>query len=553
MEVIAGFRVWQLAFMSAFALLCLVIVLCCIFRCRIPRTKQEIEADCARKKVTKQFSQHLRKIPVDKMELENVLPEVITLEHHRVLKGIKEEKMTFFQKLKKALLSKEDDESSSSGLGDDDIEAGEKDADDSTKDASGEKTPGEKGSIKDPDDITLEEVIGDSKPKTAHQEQLLGAIKKLNRIRAVQQQLQSFAKLKDEDTHEKSPEKSSAPDQSLTRQASSSSPAKQSRSSSKHASRHPSKEKKSTEKSEEKSGDADDRESTPKKKKVTSKESLKEKGREESVTPREWKSRQRSRGETREESGTSKKTSGHDLKTEEKEEDKKKKDKKRKKSPGDDKILVEEKSHSLDSSIHPLSHRHHHHPGDGKDSGSGGSGSSKAAFLSKQRTDPILDPSEILRKDLTYSTFKQPTQQQKHHHHQRTKQSEDLDIDTLKQIKEKREKRMSRQIELTDQDIQVISGLHPPSRRQQHSSSTQTSLHRPLPPSPTFTRATQYPPDAALYEEIGPPRSRLTSRPPSLEIPQPPQQRQSRQRSSRDQRREEESKSGDIEEERTKF
>ena len=45
------------------------IVACCIMRCRIPRTKQEIEADVIRKKITKQFRAHLNKISIEGMEL----------------------------------------------------------------------------------------------------------------------------------------------------------------------------------------------------------------------------------------------------------------------------------------------------------------------------------------------------------------------------------------------------------------------------------------------------------------------------------------------------
>lgn len=173
--MIAGFRVWQLAFMGVLALLCLIIVLCCIFRCRIPRTKQEIEADCARKKVTRQFSNHLLKIPVDKMQLEEVLPEVITLEAQRIAKGIKEEKMTFFQKLKKHLCSSGDD--------DDD------DEDSSSKDSL------EKVSSQDQEDsgeVGPEGKVSDR--LSSHQEQLTAALKKLHKIRQVQQQLQSGGK-----------------------------------------------------------------------------------------------------------------------------------------------------------------------------------------------------------------------------------------------------------------------------------------------------------------------------------------------------------------------
>ena len=504
-EVIAGFRVWQLAFMAAFAILCIVIVLCCIFRCRIPRTKQEIEADCARKKVTKQFSLHLRKIPVDKMELEKVLPEVITLEHHRVLKGIKEEKMTFFQKLKKALFSKEDDESSSSSG--DDIEAADKEVvDETTKDASGDKTT-DKESIKNPDDdIVLEEATEGKKGKvrSGHHEQLMSAIQKLNRIRAVQQQLQAFQKEKKEQS---SRESLNQPDQSPKETHAESSPSlkksKESKESkeSRHISRHPSK-----------TGSKED----PDKKKQRSS------SKEESI-----KSRQQSKGDSKEGHSSSKKTSVL-LKPEKK---------------GDD-----VRSHSLESSGIPRP----------DDDSSGGSGSFKAAFLSKQKTCPILDTTDIVRKDLTYSTFKQASSRQqspkqrkekkqspKQQKHSKQTISEDVDVETLKQVREKREKRMSRQIELTDKDIEVISSLHPGRRP--------PSGQLPTPPSPRVSaRGTQYPSDAVLYEEIGPP-SRTASRPSSQEESHHHRSRHHHPQQSQTHRSQEESKSAEHEEERTKF
>lgn len=62
-----------------------VIALCCIFRCRIPRTKQEIEADHHRKKITKAFREHLNKIPMEELEFEkgtlthlSLLPSTLT-------------------------------------------------------------------------------------------------------------------------------------------------------------------------------------------------------------------------------------------------------------------------------------------------------------------------------------------------------------------------------------------------------------------------------------------------------------------------------------------
>lgn len=173
LEVIAGFRVWQLAFMGVLAILALIIVLCCIFRCRIPRTKQEIEADCARKKVTRQFSSHLLKIPVDRMQLEEVLPEVITLEAQRIAKGIKEEKMTFFQKLKKTICSSGDDDEDEDSSSNDSLEKV------STEDQEeSEGGPDKTGSDR----------------LSSHQEQLAAALKKLHKIRQVQQQLQSGGK-----------------------------------------------------------------------------------------------------------------------------------------------------------------------------------------------------------------------------------------------------------------------------------------------------------------------------------------------------------------------
>jgi hypothetical protein len=45
-----------------------VIFLCCCIRFRIPRTKQQIEADYMRKKLTKKFQKHLRVIQNSEMD-----------------------------------------------------------------------------------------------------------------------------------------------------------------------------------------------------------------------------------------------------------------------------------------------------------------------------------------------------------------------------------------------------------------------------------------------------------------------------------------------------
>ncbi|GLH02568.1 Uncharacterized protein GBIM_08570, partial [Gryllus bimaculatus] len=70
--VAAGFRVWQILFLCLASLLALVILLCCCVRFRIPRTKQEIEADFVRKRIARHFRRHLRAIDnadMDAMDL----------------------------------------------------------------------------------------------------------------------------------------------------------------------------------------------------------------------------------------------------------------------------------------------------------------------------------------------------------------------------------------------------------------------------------------------------------------------------------------------------
>ena len=45
-----------------------VIVLCCIFRCRIPRTKAEIEANAKRKSLLKNFNQKLGQLKAAELD-----------------------------------------------------------------------------------------------------------------------------------------------------------------------------------------------------------------------------------------------------------------------------------------------------------------------------------------------------------------------------------------------------------------------------------------------------------------------------------------------------
>ncbi|XP_022254652.1 transmembrane inner ear expressed protein-like, partial [Limulus polyphemus] len=76
MNVVAGFRVWQLLFLSIAGLIVLVVFLCCFMKCRIPRTKQEIEADYHRRQLTRTFRSHLNKIGMDDITFKVALEKV---------------------------------------------------------------------------------------------------------------------------------------------------------------------------------------------------------------------------------------------------------------------------------------------------------------------------------------------------------------------------------------------------------------------------------------------------------------------------------------------
>ncbi|XP_029673120.1 transmembrane inner ear expressed protein [Formica exsecta] len=78
-EAFPGFRVWQLAGIILSVLLSIIVGLCCCIRFRVPRTKQEIEADYIRKKITKSFRNKLSKISnteMDEMDLQKALDRI---------------------------------------------------------------------------------------------------------------------------------------------------------------------------------------------------------------------------------------------------------------------------------------------------------------------------------------------------------------------------------------------------------------------------------------------------------------------------------------------
>ncbi|XP_022258890.1 uncharacterized protein LOC111089920, partial [Limulus polyphemus] len=75
-DVVAGFRIWQLLFLSIGGLIILVILLCCAIKIRIPRTKQEIEIDYQRKLLTRSFREHLDRLALDEVNFVTALEKV---------------------------------------------------------------------------------------------------------------------------------------------------------------------------------------------------------------------------------------------------------------------------------------------------------------------------------------------------------------------------------------------------------------------------------------------------------------------------------------------
>ncbi|XP_055545343.1 transmembrane inner ear expressed protein [Wyeomyia smithii] len=78
-ETNLGLRVWQLLFLCLGAVLGVIIMFCCCIRFRIPRTKQEIEADYRRKKLTRKFRERLdclNNTEIDDMDLMKALERV---------------------------------------------------------------------------------------------------------------------------------------------------------------------------------------------------------------------------------------------------------------------------------------------------------------------------------------------------------------------------------------------------------------------------------------------------------------------------------------------
>lgn len=74
-----GVKVWEVLYGASAVISFIVILLCCCVRFRIPRTKQEIEADYVRKQITRHFQKYLKTIQdseMDEMDLQKALVRV---------------------------------------------------------------------------------------------------------------------------------------------------------------------------------------------------------------------------------------------------------------------------------------------------------------------------------------------------------------------------------------------------------------------------------------------------------------------------------------------
>ncbi|KAG5875910.1 hypothetical protein JTB14_028673 [Gonioctena quinquepunctata] len=67
------FRIWHYIFFCFSAFTIIVVLVCCCVKLRVPRTKQEIEADYCRKKLAEKFRVRLKSIQnqdMDALDLE---------------------------------------------------------------------------------------------------------------------------------------------------------------------------------------------------------------------------------------------------------------------------------------------------------------------------------------------------------------------------------------------------------------------------------------------------------------------------------------------------
>ncbi|XP_056599038.1 LOW QUALITY PROTEIN: transmembrane inner ear expressed protein [Triplophysa dalaica] len=130
-----GLRLWQVVGIFSMFVLAIIITLCCIFKCRIPRTKKEIEARHAQREAAKTYANTLETVP-PLNELTEV-PGAVKIE-------AKEEVPTVAGKVDgEKAAKKKDKEGKKEGKGAKDGKEGKEEEKDETMKKKGEK--GDKG------------------------------------------------------------------------------------------------------------------------------------------------------------------------------------------------------------------------------------------------------------------------------------------------------------------------------------------------------------------------------------------------------------------------
>ncbi|KAI5638459.1 TMIE protein domain-containing protein [Phthorimaea operculella] len=85
-NILGDLRLWQVMFICFAGVTSLIVMVCCCFRFRIPRTKQQIEADYQRRKITCKFRQQLATIQDANMDAMS-LHDVLELLHEKKMNG----------------------------------------------------------------------------------------------------------------------------------------------------------------------------------------------------------------------------------------------------------------------------------------------------------------------------------------------------------------------------------------------------------------------------------------------------------------------------------
>ncbi|XP_065486407.1 transmembrane inner ear expressed protein [Caloenas nicobarica] len=137
--VIWGLRLWQVIGIFAIFVLAVIITLCCIFKCRIPRTKKEIEARYAQRQAAKNYA--------DKLETVPPLNELTEIPGAQVAEEKKEEVPTVSGKVDKVQAKKDGSKGSKKKNGEKNQKEGSKKEgkDEAKKKEGGKGEKGEKG------------------------------------------------------------------------------------------------------------------------------------------------------------------------------------------------------------------------------------------------------------------------------------------------------------------------------------------------------------------------------------------------------------------------